>query len=631
MAAINTGGIKNIKNIDLTIDVVRHAESCANYAINNYLDKPPLTPQIEGNSRLPETIKQEQPKSIKQKSVDFLVNPVQTVSDAASVVKGTAFREPNLTFVGMQQAIRLGNKITKEHAKNPYDVIITSGLSRTILTALLALRSIPNIVIYVVPFINEIPNDFDLKGMGPQMQNDAVEPKYLKPKTKFLKDWLEKNWSSNKFEDIEIMTYLNNTRTTLNNYIVDVEKRTPTVNIENIELENKETTLIREFIIKLTNISQQTDKYTLDTIIKLMLENLRVIILYLYTNSKKNIDKNTKEILLQTYKAFENIKNITINTYLRGPPVDFSIYEQFYESHNISKPNLNLFYNEIIPNLQQKFDKKSNLRILMFSHGSLIREMIKPINVMMEDEDTEERIVEEERIIEEERIAEAKRIAEEEKITKEAKNSEETNIAEEDNIVKDAKNAEEEHILKKTNYNDENYPDIYNTEHKLRNTTVIRITKKQYNDPEYQILYHPDFIRTNYENFETRNRDLCRGENIKGIINYKIGAIEDAKRIREIAEKTLQSRQLIDEANQLIKENLTYGNILYSGLTSAVSYSSAAAAAAASAVTQLIPGIRELVYDEDALSVFKSNNYTSDHFTNINQIAGNKTYKIYYY
>ena len=99
--------------IMLTLHLIRHAESCANYA-EGYYDKGDEKRNIGYNS-IPKIISDRPPtENIKNKDHDFT-------------------KEPNLTYIGMQQAILLGTNFLK---KQNYDIIICSPMIITCMTSL---------------------------------------------------------------------------------------------------------------------------------------------------------------------------------------------------------------------------------------------------------------------------------------------------------------------------------------------------------------------------------------------------------------------------------------------------------------------------------------------------------------
>jgi hypothetical protein len=124
----------------------------------------------------------------------------------ASRLKAAFLYEPNLSFIGMNQAINLGTNYFHKNndVKNIY---ITSPLTRTITTALLSLRFVENAIIYVVPYINEKSNAAAL--IQYDFQNSAVPSNLLKKKIFFIKEWLNEFWIT-KFDDIEIRNFLKN-------------------------------------------------------------------------------------------------------------------------------------------------------------------------------------------------------------------------------------------------------------------------------------------------------------------------------------------------------------------------------------------------------------------------------------
>lgn len=135
---------------NITIDWVRHAESCANVGQNDII------------------------KSIESGHFANLTNKIVE----------TYTYHPPLSYKGLQQAIAL-NEFMKD--KN-YDVIICSALVRTCMTAMLSLLNKPNTVVYVIPFISELHS-----GVPFDVTNDALDSYTLKKNIKVTKTWLKEN------------------------------------------------------------------------------------------------------------------------------------------------------------------------------------------------------------------------------------------------------------------------------------------------------------------------------------------------------------------------------------------------------------------------------------------------------
>ena len=175
-----------IKQQTIIIDWIRHAESCANLDSKSYLDKAPTDYKDKDNIGHMERTKQTE------------VNTWEMPD--SSLLKSTWKYQPNLSFIGMQQAILLGTDfINKEPA---YDVVFASPTVRAIMTAMLGFRSKPNVVIYVVPYISEHQNP--MKDITGDYQNKPVNSNILKRIISFMKDWLSRKWFY-FYDDIEVI------------------------------------------------------------------------------------------------------------------------------------------------------------------------------------------------------------------------------------------------------------------------------------------------------------------------------------------------------------------------------------------------------------------------------------------
>src|SRR5579863_10548211 len=197
----------------ITIHWARHAESCSNFKGANYRDENLYPNRKKGYKKLTDetgevTELNERPSNIKRQ----ITNVTSKISP--KVLRNIALYHPNLSFIGMQQAILLGTDFVRNQL--PYDAVFVSPSLRTIMTALLAFRG-TNQRIIVIPFIVEhlnIAGKFD--NVNPPLALDKLK-KYVA----FVKDWLEENWIEN-FDDIELMTLLN----TINSTIKEIGLRT---------------------------------------------------------------------------------------------------------------------------------------------------------------------------------------------------------------------------------------------------------------------------------------------------------------------------------------------------------------------------------------------------------------------
>ncbi len=312
--------------MNITIDWIRHGESCGNIMQGHILDKPSNDRKV-GYDKL--TI-------IRKSNSDSILSDVwNKTMNLGGIIKNMLYYEPNLSYIGICHSINLGRYFMNN---NKHDIYISSGMTRTIMTALLSLRHNPDAVIYVVPYINEFSNISSITGID--YQNTAVPSNILKKRIRFIKDWLEKNWITN-FDDIEIMTDL-------------------TELFNNPNLINHKYKLEFDSIIKL---KKDKEKYNIEDFI------IRII-------KDKDLHEDFNLFIDKYSKIFSDLRR-----FKRCPSVDFSIYEYFENKYNnTQKPDLEMFYKEVIPILKEKVGDKSDLKIAAYSHGLVIRQIWKNIN-----------------------------------------------------------------------------------------------------------------------------------------------------------------------------------------------------------------------------------------------------------
>ncbi|XWV26630.1 hypothetical protein QJ857_gp0431 [Tupanvirus soda lake] len=336
------------KIAQLDIDWVRHGESCANLdqKINVDLDEYPNRPF--GYDKYNYSNNKEH------------LAPVKNKMGIDTKLKAGWKYEPNLSYIGMQQAILLGTNFIS--TQPPYNIIICSPLTRTIMTAMLASRNIPGAIVHVVPYISEIQNVFQY--IGSDYQNIAVNSKTLKQRILFIKDWLENNWINN-FDDIEIMEDLIKIREYLLDNGVDKE--------EHLIVQIGKALTCKPSIGK-TAKNEFENKYSeCENIINLVSDVVELL-------NKRGITDN---IFYQKYHM-HTIDNFKM--FKRGAPVNFKIlekYESIYsqkiknkdvdaEQYNTRNPNIYKFYTEILPEI---VDLSIPNKILCVAHGSLIRKI----------------------------------------------------------------------------------------------------------------------------------------------------------------------------------------------------------------------------------------------------------------
>jgi len=355
----NLNNLCRNKSATISIDWVRHGESCANLdqGIVVDIDKYP-------NRRLGYL-------PYEPNQTDESNNFFGKINLHTKLKAGWKY-EPNLSYIGMQHAILLGTNYIKK--QKPYNIILCSPLTRTITTALLACRSIKNAIIYVVPYISEVQNVFQY--IGSDYQNVAVNSKTLKQRILFMKDWLETNWINN-FDDIEVINDLYQVK----EYLLNSVSESDQITAEITKLLQCKPSIGKipnnKFINKYTNCPN-----TIDLIKK--------ILQYLVDNKITHIQFYEKY-----YEIMENLEN-----FKRGPPVNFSIlekYEKIYEykitnndtdaeEYNTRNPNIYKFYTEILPEM---VDMEKPEHILCIAHGSLIRKIWQTKNPVSFDKEKE--------------------------------------------------------------------------------------------------------------------------------------------------------------------------------------------------------------------------------------------------
>lgn len=328
----------------LVVDWVRHAESCANFDSKSISDKVPgdVTKWEEGYEKLGQF---------------FDKSSTRTYSKFTPSGMTASFKyHPNLSFVGMQHAIVLGNSLinTLRDGKLNYNVVCASASARTIMTALLSLRGIDT-TIFVVPFISEklnIMGSFDY-------QNSPLSVKQIKRIVYFFKDWMANNWVR-QFDDIEMITVLSILRR-------DTSDENITAVIKAIFECYKELTQPKIVYASYDNLVEAIRKYA-------------------KKQGKEDIPF-PPELQYFRKKFGENIgfaKYITTvrdPMYLRGPKVDLK-YLKLYEDSlkhpgvKLEHPSIENFYNDTINKIIQgeNIDRLNDVKILAFSHGSLMKE-----------------------------------------------------------------------------------------------------------------------------------------------------------------------------------------------------------------------------------------------------------------
>ena len=394
----------------MTIHWVRHAESCANFYTGNIQDYIP--DNYESN------------KGRNKSSNISLKKQNRSIYNLISSIRNMFVYQPNLSFIGMQQGIKLGMDFINFQPE--YDIVFVSPTIRTIMTALMCLRTVKT-KIYVIPFILEHQNI--TKIINSDYQNMQVDTDKLKRITAFIKDWLQKEWMK-YYDDIEVINVLH---------------------------------LIREYISKYDNRN-------------ILIETINNIL-----NSSTNVLKSLKEIYNEIKKdrnLYEYLNNKTfveifkfdktdveLEYFFRSSPVDFSILE-YFDKLNMNKKelgNFDNFYKLVLP-----YVKDNITRILCISHGSVLR-----------------------------------------------------------------------------TYFSKKYK--FDKPKSMLNTQVIEEQINDFNNSINMKKHIPNLLRTEYENFEDYNVDVCAINSVKGFINYPLWDINLERSIIPLKSSFVSFNKMVKE------------------------------------------------------------------------------------
>ncbi|AQN68806.1 hypothetical protein [Saudi moumouvirus] len=344
----------------ITIDWIRHAESCANLDSNNYLDKNEYPNRKIGYDTIdPSNINVIKPES---KSIK------ETFKTIGTKMKAFSKYHPNLSFIGTQQAILLGS--TLRNLQIHYNAVFVSPTIRAIMTALLAFRGF-KVTIYVVPFISE---GLNMTGSYDN-QNTALRSDLLKKQVLFIKDWLERNWISN-FDDIHVMNVLSDLRRSMS-ILVDNSSAQQIIRIIDSILLCKP-----ELFGQRIPIDEYGEKCDFVGKIKNIIPILQ----------QKFIDESSSSEIMDPsiIQAYNSLQQVLDPKFLRGPTVNFGVVERFekmaeketpnsdeyYIHKNIRKPDMNKFYQYVLPTvfdmniLNRNYD---TIHIGCVSHGGALK------------------------------------------------------------------------------------------------------------------------------------------------------------------------------------------------------------------------------------------------------------------
>jgi hypothetical protein len=351
-----------VKPIEISVVIhwVRHAESCANLArghINDSLKNRPLGyKKLETKSKskipLPSDSDEEDFKTIKKEYGDIFNRPVEWIKKVYNFPKAVMY-EPNLSYIGIQQAILMGKDFIKQcdNEDTKYDMVMCSTLTRAMMTALFAFRTCEIDSIKVVPFVSEeqkILKDYS---------NVPNNSKLVKRKIKFIKDWLESNWITN-FDDIEIMDLLYNLSTN-NNISKDIIDRINKIFSHEYTKDNKRDNEIERLAEDIFNNYENS-----------------------YDDNVKKIANTIRKILKNKRGPAFDLKYLTMTEYLSN---NSFIMGETLKNALRKGSDAKLLYDWLIPiiitDLIKKEGKiKNEYRFMIVSHGGFIKHHLAPLS-----------------------------------------------------------------------------------------------------------------------------------------------------------------------------------------------------------------------------------------------------------
>jgi hypothetical protein len=497
-------------NYNITINWIRHGESCSNLATDGHQDRYPTDKKPDiGYGITANKFETDNKAGVHNVTIDQIKNPQiknpdddddgfealdgliaedddnmaeKTWADwftkTLSKLKGTFMYEPNLSYIGMSHAINLGaNFFSNPTHNNPANIYISSALTRTITTALLALRFVPNAVIYVVPYINETGNA--AQQFGVDAQNTGVESSILKKRILFIKKWLDQNWIT-RFDDIEIINFL------ITIYEI-IDPKIPTA--KEIKLKITEILTCRRYV------GCRKDKYAALQNYVVELLNMEDLNTYLLQTDETRAQYTlVTNFITKAKEIFTNLRKFKY-----GPTVNFEIYD-YYE-----KLRLQLHYKDVIPdttisNIDFFFTDvlKIIYRDIKFTKDSTIY----PKNLQKLEDSPREDIT--------------------------------IYAFVHGNLIR--------HIWKKFRDETDDGQSYETVKHELEimmNTAVISDTIKLKRDSHiilrhrFSIIHLPEKIRSTYYNFEKYHPSVCRLQSIKGIINFPLSSISSDSTFKE--------------------------------------------------------------------------------------------------
>jgi len=329
-------------NKQIIINIVRHAYSCSNIVHGDKLIGYTDNTNIGYNHKINTNIKR-----IPLTTMDYMNKMPELIESYTS--------HPNLSFLGMQQAIYMGlefmNKLDPDNEQ--YDIVLASPSVRTIMTALVSLRSLSinqtrKQKIYVVPFIHEecgILGTLDYENMP----LDSVRLRRL---MSFIKDWLGNDWIR-YYDDIELIDNLHKLKEDIE--IVGDDRFGQYIDIIDRVLECKPNQYFSKVECKIDVVGE--------------MRNIGSLF------ESKEFDGH---YLKSFFGIFDN--DDSIREYFAGPDIDYSILEAYekrgWKPVKGSIDEYKKLYSDLLPYLVSHgyIDKNNTTtRILVYTHGDIMK------------------------------------------------------------------------------------------------------------------------------------------------------------------------------------------------------------------------------------------------------------------
>ena len=257
---------------------------------------------------------------------------------------------PSLTNFGINQAILLGMNFINNLPANRLTIGYTSPLARTVMTALLSMRTYsysinPNFEIIPNQYISEVLNmagayDYDY-------QNKILSPLKLKLMIELIKDWLENFWLI-EYDDYEFNKLIKNIEESVIN---DLQLRLDVGNC-------LDTIRTMRFALS-KDISQN--------------KNIN------HVRFRHDIIGQISLLVKLTYN--KDLCKFTDSKFLRGPRINLSSYNdvRFNEIIEPSYYTRNLLQLKWFPPIHKFYNIDSLENIICFSHGSILKHNFKEL------------------------------------------------------------------------------------------------------------------------------------------------------------------------------------------------------------------------------------------------------------